>query len=181
MNLAATDILEIRHRATVVGTVGDELTGKPMEGAELLLTGGRRPAALAHSGPGGLFSFIDVPEGEYRVRASWPGSLGRYAEDLRPVTVPAAKPLGLLLRPTSVRGKVVDSGGLGISLAFIRLRDSLDSCYTDRQGDYVLAGVEPGSRRLLVSARGYVSASVGVELSGAGVQKDVDNISLERI
>jgi hypothetical protein len=180
-------VFEIRHHATVIGRVSDELTRQPIAGAEVVLTGIPQPMRV-NSRPDGLFSFLDVPEGTYSLLARWPEGLRRYGEKSGEVKVAKQqggrqipKSVELALAPTTIRGRILDPEGAGIPIALVQLAGGFDSCHADREGRFVLAGIEPGKRELLISARGYKPHRKIVELSAAGEQKTVDDLRLDRV
>jgi hypothetical protein len=178
-------VFEISHRATVIGMVTDEHTRQPIGGVEVELQGSGLHTMRAFSRPDGLFAFFDVPEGSYAAAARWPEGLSRYGVAIGDVRVDAGalrKPatVNLALRPTLLRGRIVDPDGQGVPVAFVRLRNGADRCYTNEAGEYVLAGIESGERELLISARGYDATAKLVKLAEAGAQRTLDDISLKK-
>jgi hypothetical protein len=177
---------EIRRRANVIGMVTDGVTKKPFAGAEVALEIQGR-VLRARSRPDGLFSFPDIPPGTWTISARWPEGVGRYGEwsaSIK-VTAPAGAKLvpsrvAVVLPPTAVGGRVMDSEGAGIPLALVKMRGSFDSAYTDREGKFRIAGIEPGKRELLVTARGFQPSARKVEFS-TGEQKDLEDLRLEPV
>jgi hypothetical protein len=169
-----------QHKVAIAGRVLDAVSGKPMGGADVLLT--TVPEAFrqrltvvssayatqwnqmmerpdrTQSRPDGLFYFLDLPDGDYGLRISMP-SLGRRYGGLEvPATVSRDKDgnikfrlLRCALPPTLVRGRVTAPGQeAGVPLARIRVKGSGERGFTDSQGQFVLTGIEPGKKRTLL-------------------------------
>jgi hypothetical protein len=132
----------------------------------------------------GLFYFMDLPNGKYTLSASLPGSGKRYSSTQETATVARdakgnvvikdakgdiVKTVKVVLRPTAVKGKVTGSGHKnGVVLAEVRVRGSGERAFSDAQGQYVLAGIEPGKRTILVFSHGYRPDSKIVALDAPG-------------
>jgi hypothetical protein len=87
---------------------------------------------------------------------------------------PAALPalLELRLPPTSLQGVVqtmIDEEAGPVWLATLRVKGSGEAATSDSEGRFALNGLEPGARTLLVSAQGYRSASMSVQLEQGNV------------
>jgi len=124
----------------------------------------------------GHFHFMDLPDGTYTLEAMLPGAGSRYGT-VHTITSVSRDSLGQLimttvelnLPPTTLRGKITDqSSGDPIEMAQVTINGSNESTYSDDLGDYVLNGLETGSRTLLVSARGHQPVSQVVNLASAG-------------
>jgi hypothetical protein len=130
--------VEARHRVAIAGTVRIAATGEPLAGAVVTLTSGPpefvlrrdRLAAVhgtawetlaerpdrARAAPDGLYWFTDLPAGTYVVRATRPGSGGRYGAVAQSATVAvdgsgAVEPafVDLDVPVTGLAGRVVDA------------------------------------------------------------------------
>jgi hypothetical protein len=191
-----------RTRASVAGVVVDEATGRPLAAARVEVVAGpaayrallrlqeRRhgaawdalPARLdrASAGPDGHFHLRGLPAGRYTLRASLPGAEARYGPNREPVTIEdgAIARVTLPLPPTLVRGRVTGRGGEPVPLAEVRLRGSAERTCTDREGAFVLSGVEAGNRVVEVAARGYPVACVTVPVACRGWQRTIE-VTLE--
>jgi len=190
--------IEVRHQVAVAGKVTDVVARKPLGGAvvniiempqalkSLLVTKsmqyGARWAAMAErpdrtqTAADGLFYFLDLPDGKYTIAASVARCGKRYGGARGSATVSRdAKGnvkmafLEIGLQPTTVQGKVTGAGHkAGVMMAEIRVKGSGELAFSDAQGEYVLAGVEPGKRTILVAAQGYRTAAKPVTIEQPG-------------
>ncbi len=124
----------------------------------------------------GHFHFMDLPDGTYTLEAMLPGAGSRYGT-VQTIASVSRDSLGQLimttveldLPPTTLRGEITDqSSGDPIVMAQVTINGSNESTYSDDLGDYVLIGLETGSRTLLVSTRGHQPVSQVVNLASAG-------------
>lgn len=221
-----------RHRVAIAGLVVDGVTGKPIAGAHVEIVG--KPAAyeqrlallaaslgdtgseaersdMARTRADGLFYFLDLPEGRYKVLAFLP-KVGvrarsalktkkdpeadsyetkgdkRYGKRQEEVTVSYKDGFGKLvffkLQPTGITGRVLGAGNKGgVLLAEVRIQGSGERAFTDAEGQYMVAGIQPNERakrRLLVNARGYRTVHLEVMIDEPGFCKKVDDIKLSR-
>jgi len=192
-----------RHRVAVAGRVTNSETGKAISGVEVTITEspeafrqkmqstsmryGNRWRAMperpdrTRTRDDGLFYFLDLPDGSFSFSASLPGSGRRFGiaqeraevsrddEGKTKITF-----VNLSLQPTALKGKITGQGQKAISMAEVRVRGSDERAFSDAQGQYLVAGIEPGNRVLLVSAQGYSSASQPVTVGGPGSSQTVD-------
>jgi hypothetical protein len=195
-----------RHQVAVAGRVTDAATGKPVAGAVITVsmpTAFRQKVQLSsrqrkapsldgmldttRSRTDGLFYFLDLPEGKYTIAAALPGLGRRYgkAQETAVVTRDSKGNLKLVsvnfgLQPTLIKGKIMGKGQkTGVAMAEVRLKGSGERAFSDAQGEYVLAGIEPGKRSLLVTAQGYRVLSQPIHLAEPGTSETV-NINLVR-
>jgi hypothetical protein len=199
----------VRHRVAIAGRVFDAGTGKPLSDAEVVIDKmpdtfkkrldavmmpyANRPSTAVErpdktrSRPDGLFYFLDLPDGKYSVRASVPSYGNRYGKAEQPATVSRDANgdtkipfVRCALQPTHVKGKVTGTGQeSGVALARVRVKGSGERGFTDAQGQYTVAGIEPGKRTLLVSAQGYRTESQAFTLQEAGASHTL-NFTLTR-
>ena len=152
--------------------------------------------------PDGLFYFLDLPDGKYELSACIP-DLERLFRDLpqgdmlrahvpsygkrfgvaqATVTIPhdgqgtqGVAFVSLALPSTTVKGKVTGPGRkAGVALAEVRVEGSGERTFTDVQGQYTVAGIEPGKRVLVVSAQGYRDKTQSVTVASPGVSQPLD-------
>ena len=164
-----------RHRASIAGRVTDAQTGKPLPGARVTI-GDTAAGPEVFTAGDGFFCFLDLRPGSYTVTASLPRSGSRYGTKSAQVTLGEdLETIDLELPSTTVQGKVKDQGGQAVKMAEVRVQGSGESAWSDAQGNYTLSGVEAGSRRIAVSARGFqkVSETVALGQPGAVVTRDV--------
>jgi hypothetical protein len=195
-------ILELRHAVAAAGRVLDAVTGKPLAGALVEITAGppefeqfrailaqdpawtrrRERPDRTHSRTDGIFVFLNLPPGEYRLRISYQPQ----AEGLPPVVRPAAgaggyassevaatvfdgrdaagrvrvDALEVKLAPTRLHGRVTRrSDSEAIVGAKVRLRGDYRTLTTDVDGRYEFTRLV--ATRLIVeaSAPGFVAAT----------------------
>lgn len=139
----------------------------------------------------GHFHFIDLPAGQYTLTASLPGSGSRYGtadvkarvslsrsrSDPDKITSATAD---IALPPTTLKGQVTAADAKQpLLLAEVRIQGSGERSFSDAQGNYLLVGLEVGTRTVQVSARGYKANSTTVQLSQAGAEQQL-NLMLEK-
>jgi len=194
----------VRHRAAIAGRITDARTGRPLSGARIEITAGPqeltgRLALLARqhgsrwetmaerpdrtrAAADGFFRFLDLPAGPYTLTGSLPGSGSRYGTATVQVTLSvdgqgnvALQAVALALPSTTIQGRVSGPADAAVRLAEVRVEGSGERAWSDAQGNYMLTGVEAGSRRLTIAARGFQSKSETVALGqpGAVATRDV--------
>ena len=132
----------------------------------------------------GHFHFLDLPDGQYTLEASLPGSGTRFGTAQAQATVERAQgkiamaAADIALPPTTLKGRITSQNqNKPVFMAQVRVKGSGESAFTDSNGCYLLAGLEAGNRTLLVSATGYQPlAPQTVQLSAAGAVQTKDII-----
>lgn len=187
-----------RHQVAIAGWVSDGETGKPVSGAEVTITEmpaafkkrlqgsalqhGKRWTAMVErpdrtqTRADGLFYFLDLPDGTYTLSASCTSTGKRYGTARETATVSRdgkanikMASVNFVLRPTTIKGKITGPGHKTVVvMAEVRVKGSGERAFSDAQGQYVLAGIEPGKRTVLVFAQGYRPASQPVTLEHPG-------------
>lgn len=198
----------IRHVVAVSGRVSNSQTGKAVGGARVAITDGpaefiswletrakqfgarwqsmlERPDRTRTAGDG-HFHFMDLPNGNYTLAVSLPGSGSRYGVAEEQFTVArngdgniVMATAEIQLPPTTLKGAITAQGSEGLEpvvLAEVRVAGSGEQTFSDDQGHYLLSGLETGSRTVLISAKGYQTAAQKVEFDAAGVQKIWDAV-----
>lgn len=138
----------------------------------------------------GRFCFIDLPDGIYTVTAEWVPQGSRYGTATGAATVARGDDgtvklaaMDLALPPTRITGKVSAKPANGnvteapVAMAEVLIKGGGEKTFTDAQGLYVLAPVEPGQRIVRVQANGLAASEAGVTLGGRG-QSVTANFSL---
>lgn len=177
----------VRHQVAIAGRVTDAQTGRaiaralvsilaaPAEFTNWLalrrLEHGDRWLALVErpdrtlTVEDGHFHFLDLPDGQYTLEASLPGSGTRFgtaqaqaivARDAQGKIAMAAADIAL--PPTTLKGRItsqIQNQNKPVVMAQVRVKGSGESAFTDSDGCYLLAGLEAGNRTLLVSATEY--------------------------
>jgi hypothetical protein len=135
----------------------------------------------------GLFYFLDLPDGKYTFHVTAMNSGKRYAST-EATAVVKGEPEGNLktttvkvaLQPTTVKGKITGPNHkAGVVMAEVRVKGSGERTYSDAQGQYVLAAIEPGTRTVQVFAQGYKPSFHVVRLTQPGASETV-NVVLTR-
>jgi Carboxypeptidase regulatory-like domain len=196
---------DTRHQVAIAGQVTDALTGRAIGGARVGITAA--PAAFAdwlairakqygaqwaamverpdrtRTAADGHFHFLDLPDGQYTMTASLPGSVSRYGMAGRQavvsrgaqgtITMAAAD---ISLPPTTLKGEITEQDGKPVALAEVRVQGSGERVFSDAQGRYMLAGLEAGQRTVLVLAQGYQPVSQTVTLGPAGAVHTVNTV-----
>jgi len=194
------DWLVVSHAVAISGRVINTRTNAAVAGAQVKITNGpadfmnmldlqaksygrrwkhlRERPDRKSSTYDGHFHFLDLPEGAYTLSAMLSGAGSRYGTAQISVAV-SLDSLGDLLMttvelnlpPTTIRGQITDqTSGDPIVMARVSIQGSNESLYTDNQGDYMLSGLETGTRILQVSAQGFQSVSQTVNLAAAGTE-----------
>jgi hypothetical protein len=193
-----------RHQVAIAGSVTDAQTAAAIGRARveieaapdafagwlalLAVQYGDRWAAMderpdrTHSAADGHFHFLDLPDGDYTLSASLPVSGTRYDTAQAEVTVSrdgegniAMVTADMALPPTALKGQITDQGsGDAVLMAQVRVKGSGERAFSDRDGQYLLAGLEAGERTVVISAPGYSTVSRTMQLSqGETVELDV--------
>ena len=200
----------IRHQAAIAGRVTNSQTGEQIGNALVEIIDGpaefndwltlkkirygerwayisERPGQTRTSA-NGHFHFLNLPSGEYTLRASI-ASLGkRYAIASTTTTVVrdtnGKVTLGnadMELVPTTIKGHITGPDGQGetkdILMAEVRIKRSGERAFSNEQGRYLLTAIEPGIREIAVSARGYETVTQSVALNEPGAEAEV-NVAL---
>jgi hypothetical protein len=194
--------LEIPGRQVAIyGRVTDAQDKKPIRDVEILITG--MPAAFkrrmkgawrladqlrlkTRTRPDGFFYFLDLPDGKYTFQASLPRLGKRYGAVHESITVSRDDRgrikrgfLALALQPTAVTGKITAAAQrAGVVMAEVRIKGSGERAFTDTRGQYVLAGIEPGNRTVVIVAQGYRPVSQAVTLKEPG---EVQNLNFSLV
>jgi hypothetical protein len=175
--------IEMRHRVALAGVVTDAVTSQSV--ADAVVSIANAPKAFeswlgvyatrfgaawsgmterpdrTRSRRDGLFYFLDLPDGDYELTVAAPSFGSRYGVAGSTVKV-VGKELpryeiqwtNVSLPPTTIQG-CVSSKKINIGFAQVQIQGSGESVFSDDMGRYVLAGIEPGKRTLMVSAQGY--------------------------
>jgi len=188
-----------RHQVAIAGKATDGRTGKPIGGARVEIVDappeftawlaiqaqrhGARWAGMAErpdrtrTAADGHFHFLDLPDGDYTLTTSLPGSGSRYAMAQADGTVSrdAEGNINMLvadiaLRPTALEGRVTDQAtGDPVVMAEVRMKGSGERTFSEARdetkGRYLLVGLEAGERTVVVSAQGHDTVTRTVPLS----------------
>jgi hypothetical protein len=193
----------VRHQVAIAGRVSDAQRNVALGGAFVKITAGpaefmnwlaahalqygeawatltKRPDQVLTAADG-HFHFMDLPNGQYTLTASLPGAGTRYGSAQVQASVSrnaqariAMAVSDMALPPTAVRGRVTGPGNANVVMAKVRVQGSGEQTFSDGQGRYLLAGVETGSRTVLVTAQGFRPLSRPVNLTAAGAVQTLD-------
>lgn len=141
----------------------------------------------------GYFYFVDLPIGEYTLKASLPNSGTRYkagtttiqiSNSINGITLPTIT--NIVLLPTGIKGKIVDADQQkAIVNARVQIKGSRESTFSDKLGNYSLLGLESsksGQRNvtIIVTAVGYQEVSQSLVINHGEVTSN-PNISLQQL
>jgi hypothetical protein len=185
---------KIRHQAAIAGSVTDAQTTKGIGRAVVSIKDGpeafmkwlatkkkqfgdkwetlaERPDRYRTSSDG-HFHFIDLPNGTYTLSAELPGSGSRFSDAEAQATVArdaqgkiAMAAADIALPPTSIKGKVTGKNNQPVLLAEVRVKGSGERAFSDKQGEYLVSGIEIGERTVEIRAQGYQKASKAIQFN----------------
>ena len=132
----------------------------------------------------GHYHFLDLPDGAYTLDVSWPamGSCFGSAEYSFSITRTPDETINrvvadIALAPTTLMGTVTDENSDPVLMAEVLIRGSNERTFTDSDGQYLLTGLEIGTRTVLVTSKNHGNASQTVVFAQAGSAQTV-NFSL---
>ncbi|NER39460.1 MAG: carboxypeptidase-like regulatory domain-containing protein [Oscillatoria sp. SIO1A7] len=198
-----------RHKVAIYGRVSDEETELAIHGAVVEMTSmpeafenwlalhslqyGRSWATMRErpdrkiTSVDGYFYFVDLPNGDYTLRASLPKAGTRYGTAEVSATVSREIPdninktANIALPPTAIKGQIVDENGDPVGMAKVKIKGSSEYAFSDGDGNYFLSNLEASQNpetgrtaEAIVSARGYYTNSKTVELFKGQVVKEYD-------
>lgn len=168
-------------RASVAGRVVDGETHRPVPGAIVDLVRAASPAVRgrATSAADGAFQVTGLPAGAYDVTCHLPATGLRYGWGKARVDITGGARVfvDLPLPPTGLKGKVVSPVD-GSVYPRVRLTGSADDVYGSADGAFRLLCVEPGARRLVITAPGCLPFETDVSLTRGEVLDLGDPIQL---
>ena len=145
----------------------------------------------------GLFYFLDLPDGDFEVSATLPNCGKRYGETQQKKKVARNEQkggtealknmcLGLALKPTAIRGRIIDAGKkTGVTMAEVRLKVSGERTFTNSRGEFTLGPIEASEkaeRSLECSAQGYVrKEKVRIVVAKPGQLLELGDVGLEPV
>jgi hypothetical protein len=150
----------------------------------------------------GLYYFLDLPAGEYEVRAALPNCGKRYGEKREKKEVFSEKKkasnddqkqsganalksmwLELALGQTAIHGRITDAAKkTGVMMAEVRLKGSGERTFSDARGEFTLGPIEASKseRTLECSAQGYLQKEQGgVRAAEPGKLLELKDIGLQ--
>jgi hypothetical protein len=147
----------------------------------------------------GHFQFLDLPQGDYQLKASLDGRSRRYASAEVTTTVPREeagqiKPAiaTIALPATTLKGRITDRDDQQpVTLAEVRIKETGEITFTDLEGHYSLVGLEAAAKdaveklpyTVFVKAQGYKSpqSPPTVVLEEPGIVIDHFDFALEKL
>lgn len=197
---------EIRHQVAIAGRVTDARTGRGISGVQVSITVApqvfmemlaerakqygdkweeirKRPDRIQTAGDG-HFHFMDLPDGQYALTASLPGSGTRCGTAQKSVTVAhdsegniTMASADMALPSTTLKGCITAQDTTDpVVMAGVRIQGGGERTFSDGDGRYFFSGLETGQRTVVVSAQGYERISREVQLSQAGEELTSDFI-----
>ena len=132
----------------------------------------------------GHFHFLDLPDGNYTLKATLPAGGRRYGTATGEATVSrnaegriVMASVDLAISATTLQGEVRDTEAEAVVMAQVKVQGSSEQTFSNSQGEYFLIGLEAApqqERTILVTASGYQSSSQTVLLSQPGVVQSLD-------
>jgi hypothetical protein len=197
---------EIRHQVAISGRVTDAQTGRAIGSAQVRIIAAplvfmewlanrakqygdkwkimmERPDRI-RTAADGHFHFMDLPDGQYTLTASLPGSGTRNgtAQNVVTVTRDAEGNITMALADmdlpsTMLNGRItIQNTTDPVVMAEVRIQGIGERTFSDGDGQYLLAGLEIGQRTVVISAQGYQQISHTVQFSQAGEELTSDFI-----
>jgi len=176
----------VRRRTAIAGRVTDFVTGQAIAGAIVELEGTK---LRTQAGRDGFFHFVDLQKGAYTLIVSVPRAGSRYQtkeiEDVKVEDGPDGRPIldskaSVALSPTRLTGRVKGvRDGQPIEGAVVKLVGSEEKTLTDKEGKYMLSGLQACKPNVQVYSEGHVSKTMTVQLR-AGQEGSAD-FGLEQI
>lgn len=190
---------QVRRQVAVVGRVTDAASGRALPGVRVAITAA--PAAFTgwlaghalqagaawatldqrldrvRTQADGRFHFLDLPNGQYTLSASWPEQGGRYGSASGQITIARTSggritlaALELALPATALSGQITGRNNAPVALAEVRLKGRGVTTRSDDQGRYLLTALEPGNHTVIVSAQGYASKETAITSQASQAQ-----------
>lgn len=202
---------KIGHQVSIAGQVSDQETGQIISGAIVEITAmpetfktklalralqygtnwdtlPKRPDR-AITAIDGYFYFIDLPDGEYTLKATLPGASNRYdsAEIKVSLTTPKYN-ANITLPPSGIKGQLKDKEGHFIGRAKVQIQGSGEYTFSDDEGKYLLSGLEAPKDKskkrtvnMSIFAQGYTQSDVTIEFGlGEMTEKNCSLIPLSK-
>jgi hypothetical protein len=200
---------KIRHQVAIAGKVSDKETGQTIGGAIVEITEMPEPfktklalKALQYganwqtlperpdrtrTAVDGYFYFVDLPDGNYTLRATLPGTSTRYDSAQTTAIVASGdnegKPkfaVNIDLPPSGIKGQIKNQEGDAVAKAKVQIQGSGEYTFSNDEGNYLLSGLEaPKDKKkkrsvnVSVFAPGYQQVGGRVEFGlGEVTQKD---------
>ena len=187
--MTAWEILS--HQVAISGKVTNTQTQAALEDALVEITGAPptfdnqfsvKEVKTSHDGH---FHFLDLPNGNYTLVASFPNTGSRYGKATGSGTVDRNAEgriiemsiVDLAIPATTLKGEVTNTEGDAVVMAKVKVQGTSEKTFSDSQGKYILIGLEATSeheRTILVEASGYQSSSQTVLLEQPGVEQTLD-------
>jgi hypothetical protein len=195
---------ELTWAVSIAGRVTDLVTGEPISGARVEIIKGPQAfetkRRILANDPGwehqverldrtfsqtdGIYLFVNLPAGLYKMRVTGPPPSSRYATVETPfIRVWATRdpegrikldPADVALSPTRIHGQITRADtGQPVAGARVRLRGDTKVVRSDPEGQYALANLIASSPTLEVSAADLVTASQALSLE-AGQDLNLD-------
>ncbi len=204
---------KVRHQVAILGHVRNAQTDEALEGIVVRISDGppefmERVSFLeqlygeenwaemkvrldqTRTARDGNYHFMDLPEGDYTLLASFSQATRRFGSDERTATV--AHDNGIIwdrvnfqLPVSTLKGRVTsaeddgdanddDDDDEAIHMAEVRVLGSGERTFSDGDGNYSLVGIEYGERTVAADAMGYHGEIATVTIAAAGAVETHD-------
>src|SRR5919199_5413858 len=126
----------------------------------------------------GHFHFLDLPDGDYTLTASLPGTGTRYGAVEKEVKVSRngdrikLAAADIALPPTGIKGQITNTENKPIVMAKVQVKGTDESTFSDSKGNYLLSGLEVSKVQSTVRfcAQGYQQFYQDIQLSQGDVK-----------
>ncbi len=196
-----TTLESVRHQVAIAGQVSDAQTGQVIHRARVEIT--KMPDSFKkwltlhalqygakwetmterpdrkQTAIDGHFHFLDLPDGDYTIKASLPSAGTRYGSVEQTVQVSRngdrikREAAHLALPPTGISGQIKNSKNSPVIMAKVQIQGRGESTFSDSQGNYLLSGLEESKLEYTVnvSAPSYLADSQSIQLEQGKVKK----------
>lgn len=133
----------------------------------------------------GHYHFMDLPHGNYTLKASLPEFGTRYSKAIKGDKVEIIVGKGKMVKvdfagpATALTGRIVAGNKQPIALAEVTILGTRERTFSDSnkqsKGTYLLSGLEKGSQTIKIFARSYEKKEITVELNqGILTRRDIE-------
>ncbi|MED4278752.1 carboxypeptidase regulatory-like domain-containing protein, partial [Priestia megaterium] len=181
--ITTANVLLQPNPGTLVGSVTDSFTGRPISNASILVFPSQSltPIAQAVTDQAGLYTIVGLAQGEYEVVAAATNFARRGTGALILSGESTVANIQLFPNPATVSGTVTTPEGAPISNATIQVLDQnetvLGTGITDQNGNYAISNLPEGTLTIIASSSGFATQLTAATVTAGQVLSNV-NIQL---